>query len=216
RSDSGHIITYPQHVEHIASMLPPSLDEMSKRIAVIFVGATMPTPEWLRTKAKPLSVRADKVRAALVWLKAHNPLYRDIELNESVLSQLEADPHLPFHVEHVLPNRATDNLTSRYDADPSTERERSTADSDIAFQNVVITDVEGRVSSNELRAAAIRHMKSGGGAVHIYHDPVPAEMFKNATLFPMMYPTLFPRGVGGFDQNRRAKLSMKRQVKHFL
>ncbi|KZV89336.1 hypothetical protein EXIGLDRAFT_618362, partial [Exidia glandulosa HHB12029] len=214
----GHIITYPQHVEHIAALLPPSLEEISERIAVIFVGSTPPNPEWLRSKAKPLSVRADRVRAALVWLKDHNPLYRDIRLNQTVLSQLDADPVLPFSIEHVQSNHASESLTSRYDGDPSVESRNSSRSStdDIPFQNVVITDVEGRVSSNDLRAAAIRHIKAGGGAIHIHHDAVPADTIKNANLFPMIYPTLFPYGVGGFEKNRKSPLSMKRQAKHFL
>ncbi|KZV97591.1 hypothetical protein EXIGLDRAFT_607874, partial [Exidia glandulosa HHB12029] len=217
RGMRGHIITYPQHPEHIATLLPPSLDEIAARIAVIFVGSSPPTAEWLRSKAKPLSVRADKVRAALLWLKDHNPLYRDVELNYQVLDQLHLDATIPFDVQHISPNRAEESLTSRYDAQPTPSLDPADAGADcIAFQNVVIADVEGRASSNDLRAAALRHLKSGGGAVHIYHDARPADAFKNPNLFPMIYPTLFPYGIGGFETNRRTKLSLKRQVTHFL
>ncbi|KZV95351.1 hypothetical protein EXIGLDRAFT_610720, partial [Exidia glandulosa HHB12029] len=206
RAMRGHIITYPQHVQHIASLLPPSVEELASRVAIIFVGSSPPSTEWLLKKAKPLTVRADRVRAALRWLKANNPLYRDVQINTGVLEQLERDPLLPFHIQHVVPTRADESLTSRYDGTTP----------DIAFENVVIADVEGRVSSNDLRAAALRHMKTGGGAIHIYHDATPADNIKQPTLFPMIYPTLFPYGVGGFEQERHSRLSMKRQVKHFL
>ena len=53
-----------------------------------------------------LAVRADRVRRALVWLKAHNYLYKDVELDEAVLNQLAESPSIPFHVEHVLPDDA--------------------------------------------------------------------------------------------------------------
>ena len=37
------------------------------------------------------------------------------------------------------------------------------------------------------------------------------------SLFPKMYPTLFPYGIGGFeDKNRKINISFKRHVKHLL
>ncbi len=57
----------------------------------------------------------------------------------------------------------------------------------IPFQNVVITDVDANASSNELRAAAIRHIKKkGGGYIQIPHDPSPVNKFFNPELFPMI------------------------------
>ena len=66
-------------------------------VCVIFVGAKVPTLEWLREKAKPLIVRREKVRAALYWLKAHNRLYKDVRINESQLSALPDNDLLPIH-----------------------------------------------------------------------------------------------------------------------
>jgi hypothetical protein len=81
---------------------------------------------------------------------------------------------------------------------------------DIPFQNVVITDVDGHTPSNELCAAALRHVKRGGGYVKIPHDPTPVNEFFNPTLFPLIYPTLFLYGIGGFEDKRRPRpLSMK-------
>ena len=45
-----------------------------------------------------------------------------------------------------------------------TNIENEQQNSDVLFQNVVITDVDGRAPANELRAAAIRHIKKKGGA----------------------------------------------------
>jgi len=44
---------------------------------------------------------------------------------------------------------------------------------DIPFQNVVITDIDGHLPAHELCAAALRHIKQGGGYIQIPHDPVP-------------------------------------------
>ena len=83
---------------------------------------------------------------------------------------------------------------------------------------VILTDVEGSAPANELRAAAVRHVKQKGrGYVEITHEPTPINEFFNPEMFPMMYPTLFPYGIGGFEDNRRsAPVSLKHHAKHLF
>jgi hypothetical protein len=133
---------------------------------------------------------------------------------------LPSDAILPFHIQHVVPNDAHKSLTSHYDAAATLETDfmDTQASTQVSFQNVVITDVDGRAPPNERRAAAVRHIKKKGGAyVQIPHDPQPVNKFANPKVFPSMYPTLFPYGIGGFeDKQRQAKVSFKRQVKFFF
>ena len=231
RGVKGHIIVYPQRPSAIATILPPPLEEVSTPICVIFVGSSPPTDEWLQKKAKPLAVRREKIRGALLWLKRHNPHYKDVLINESILNSLPPEYTLPVHVQHVLPSDDRDALTARYDGTvtsdvQSTSKEDHSSHTtenfepkvDIPFQNVVITDVDGNAPSNELRAAAVRHIKKrGGGYVEIPHDPAPVNEFFNPELFPMIYPTLYPYGIGGFENiQRTTRVSMKRHVKHLF
>ena len=227
RGMKGHVIIYPQRVEGIAAVLPPSVEDIITPICVVFVGSSPPSDAWLQQKAKPLTVRREKVRAALVWLQQHNRLYNDIQIDHSSLDSMEDEMLMPFHVDHVLPNDARDTLTSRYDANetvqPSEDEIHRAADNiaahtDPIFDRVVITDVDGHASTNELRAAAVRHIKNkGGGYIQIPHDPEPVNEFLNPTLFPLIYPTLFPYGLGGFEDRLRSEpLSMKRHVKHLF
>ncbi|KDR77058.1 hypothetical protein GALMADRAFT_225194 [Galerina marginata CBS 339.88] len=214
RGFRGHIIIYPQHPSEIAKLLPPNLTDIITPVCVLFVGSTPPSAEWLREKAKPLCVRREKVRGALTWLKEHNPLYQDISINHRLLDELEDSQILPFHIEHVVPSDATEVLTSRYDdpdQDPMISRDLNSGLGDLPFQNVVITDATGLSPAHELRAAALRHVRQGGGYIQIPHDPTPVNEFFNPHLFPMIYPTLFPYGIGGFeDRRRRVPLTMKR------
>jgi hypothetical protein len=113
---------------------------------------------------------------------------------------------------------ANEAVTARYDSTPAPDA-TSKSDDSIPFQNVVITDVECHASSNKLRAAALRHIQNrGGGYLQIPHDRQPENEFrKDSFLFPLMYPTLFPYGIGGPNDSRRAvRLSMKHHVKHLL
>ncbi|KAG1736154.1 uncharacterized protein EDB91DRAFT_1224901 [Suillus paluster] len=199
RGIKGHIIIYPQRPEGIANVLPPTVADIVTPICVIFVGSCPPTRAWLEEKAKPLIARREKVRAALVWLKKHNRLYKDITIDFDVLNSMEEKTLLPFHVDHVLPSEAHDSLTSKYDAteavqseDPSdlsdppapSDDQLRAAELQANFESVVVTDVDGNASANELRAAATRHIKNkGGGYIQVPHDPEPVNEFFKPDLF---------------------------------
>ncbi|PPQ80093.1 hypothetical protein CVT24_006535 [Panaeolus cyanescens] len=244
RGIRGHIIIYPQNPSEIAQQLPPSIDDVMSPICVLFVGSSPPSLEWLRQKAKPLTVRREKVRQALIWLKKHNPLYRDIIIDHAVLDNMQEHEILPFCIQHVVPSDAAEAAVDGYtndleipvlpttadplvsDNDPAhltigTDKDMPYLDSEksmppaVEFEKVVIMDVDGRAPSHELRAAALRHVKNGGGYIEIPHHTTPANEFFNPDLFPLIYPTLFPYGVGGFeDKCRTVSVSMKRHVKH--
>ncbi|KAJ4136671.1 hypothetical protein NW754_002236 [Fusarium falciforme] len=59
-------------------------------IHVSWHGSVKPGP---RDLSKLLSVRPCKVKAALVWLKRHNPLYRNISINVEELESWEVPSH---------------------------------------------------------------------------------------------------------------------------
>ncbi|KAJ7458782.1 hypothetical protein B0H11DRAFT_1641716, partial [Mycena galericulata] len=226
RGVRGHIIVYPQRPSAIARTLPPSIEEVTTPICVIFVGSKPPTPEWLKEKASPLIVRKERILAALDWLKVHNHLYRNVLIDRDVLKNQPAETILPFHIQHIVPNAGIDSTTSDYVPGSSAPPPMKIPDlsgllqqpisTPAQFQSVVVADVDGNAASSELRAASLKHMKkSGSNYVEIPHDPRPANEFKNPHLFPMMYPTLFPYGLGGLEDNsRRTPLGFKRHLKH--
>ena len=98
RGFKGHVIVYPQRPEQLATLLPPPIEDIITPICVIFVGSSLPTRAWLEEKAKPLIVRREKIRAALKWLQAHNPLYKDVMLDEASLNDLPAGGLLPYRM----------------------------------------------------------------------------------------------------------------------
>ncbi|KAJ7482133.1 hypothetical protein B0H11DRAFT_1724141, partial [Mycena galericulata] len=104
---------YPQKPSAIAKVLPSSIEEVITPICVIFVGPSPPT-ERLQKKAKPLTVRKEKVLNALAWLSKHNPLYKDVEINARVFDGLPDETILPFHIQHVIPSGGIDATTSSY------------------------------------------------------------------------------------------------------
>ncbi|KAJ7637332.1 hypothetical protein DFH06DRAFT_902807, partial [Mycena polygramma] len=211
RGVKGHIIVYPQRPSAVAQTLPPPIEDIVTPICVVFVGSQAPTAEWLREKATPLVVRKERVQKALAWLKIHNHLYRDVAIDNAALDQIPDESILPFHIQHIIPNAGIDMTTSDYI--PASSQPPSAS---VPFQSVVVADVDGNAPSHELRKAALDHMKKpGSNYVELPHDPNPTNEFNNPSLFPMMYPTLFPYGIGGpEDCHRPAQLSFKRHIKH--
>jgi hypothetical protein len=214
RGLKGHTIIYPQQPGELATVLPPPMNEMLTFICIVFVGSSTLTKDWLRTKAKPLVVRREKVYNALLWLKEHNPLYKDVNLSIDNLQSLPEEDVLPYHVENLAADGAQETLVSRYDN--MAESQDSTAQNH--FESVVITDVNAHTPLSQLTAAAVRHMRTKGlPYVQSRHGPKPLNEFFNVELFPMLYPVLFPYGCGGFEDGERSKpISLKEHVKYLF
>ncbi|KJA16536.1 hypothetical protein HYPSUDRAFT_147607, partial [Hypholoma sublateritium FD-334 SS-4] len=207
RGLKGHVIIHPQDPTPLLELLPPSVEDTCTPICVILVGSKIPSKEWLREAATPLVVRREKVRAALCWLIANNPFYKNVRLDHAALDTYPENDIIPVHIEIMNPVKDTeDSLTGSYD--PNTRH---------MFQNVVVSGVDTAAPSSELRAAALRHVSASvrGAFVQVTHGPQIANEYCNPDLFPMIYPTLFPYGLGGFeDPHRQTRLSLKRQVAH--
>ena len=85
----GNVSTYRLNTVDIADMVNPSIMPPPAHILAAIIAVTIIGPRGLPEKTMPgfLKVRRSKVRAALVWLKSHNPLYADIAISEEMLSQ---------------------------------------------------------------------------------------------------------------------------------
>ncbi|KAG1743573.1 uncharacterized protein EDB91DRAFT_1051145, partial [Suillus paluster] len=200
-------------------VLPPPVEDIISPICILFVGSSTPTAEWMRKYARPLVVRREKVRLALLWLCKHNRHYQNVSVDEHMLNSLSEESILPVHVEVVSCEEEQDVLTSRYEScivEDINQNEVADSAADSLFQSVVVTDVEATAPAHELCTAALCHVKEkGGGYIQIPHGSSPMNEFTNPDLFPMIYPTLFPFGVSGFEHPwHSTKLSLKRQVKH--
>ncbi|KAF4617233.1 hypothetical protein D9613_005788 [Agrocybe pediades] len=217
RGMKGHVVIFPQDVTGVAKVLPPNVDDVKTSLCVLFIGSQKPSKEWLREKAKPLLVRREKIRAALEWLKLNNPLYASIEIHQGNLEQFPADDILDVHLEHVEESDSQSNLTGNYDnitREPPLE-EQAAAD---VFENIVISNVDDNANSARLKAAAMKHFKTPGKRhLQISHDPNPITEFFSPNLLPSIYPSLFPLGIGGCEDNNRSEaISLKKHVKHLF
>ena len=89
----GNVSTYPLNTDQISHMvgdlcMPPSASILAATIGVTFVG-----PKTLPQKTLPgfLRVNRARVRIALKWLKANNPIYSNIYVSSERLNELPLD-----------------------------------------------------------------------------------------------------------------------------
>ncbi|TFK60577.1 hypothetical protein BDN72DRAFT_749088, partial [Pluteus cervinus] len=219
RGVRGHVVVYPQRPEALCTILPPAIDEISHPICVLFVGGSPPSLSWLKEHARPLCVRGDKVRSALKWLKNNNPLYVDVQISEENLRNLPSDGIPAIPLEFVQETEAYMSANSEYQSSqgyrPFKNSVQDANPSNLPLESLVVSDVEGHASPPELRSAAMRHMLDQKGFIQVPHGSTPESDIHNTDLLPNTYPTLFPYGIGGFeDPRRQSPLSFKRQAKH--
>jgi len=217
RGMKGHIIVFPQHPENLPDVMPAPISDIISPICILFCGSSVPTPQWLKEKARPLVMRREVILNALQWLRAHNPLYQNVVIDMSRISMLPENDVLDYHIEQVEASTATRTLVSRYNSSGGCPTGPPPPDASVQFESVLITDVDANAPSHQLKAAALRYAKRGGSFVQIPRDPNPVNEFFNPVTFPMLYPTLFPYGIGGFEDSRREVLiGFENHVKHML
>ena len=115
----GNVSTYRLDPRQIARLIdgttfPPPARILSATIGITFVG-----PKGLRESTMPamFRVRRWRVREALLWLKANNPLYLDIEISEEGLLALPEDgipEELMMTARHSTDMRALESESENY------------------------------------------------------------------------------------------------------
>lgn len=159
-----------------------------------------------------------KVCNALLRLIANNLLYHNVSVNDEVLENLEDEHVLPVHMEHIVVDQASDLLTSHYDTSSQDTIPSKNDYKGAAFKDVVVSDVDQNSTAKEQQIVALRHLHLKGSMhLSVPHGSHPVNEFNNLFLFPLIYPTLFPYGLGGFDHPKwQTRLSMQYHVKHLL
>ena len=76
----GNTIAFAQDAASLLlDTLPMPLEELSNYLVVYFTDASYEVTRQM----KAFTVRRDKVRTALLWLRSHNPFYAAISIDES-------------------------------------------------------------------------------------------------------------------------------------
>jgi hypothetical protein len=107
-----NIVNFFNDVMHVVKKLP----RPASNIKLVFVRIT-------GYQVREHLVRPDRIRAALHWLKAHNPLYADVIIDEELLARWD---HYASQPQQVV-----------IEADPAEEVQEDVPSEDTAAANVV-------------------------------------------------------------------------------
>jgi hypothetical protein len=189
----ANAIAFENPTPKIYKALPPSIDELDDVLAFIFTGPCKPTEKEL--KRTPLLVRRHKVCSALEWLKLNHIDYYDLDISYDNLQEYpENGCPVVVVYRHADSNKNAES-TSAFDQD----YEDGTEDGPCPFVVNGITGEELEINNPKaLIARATKHlMEDNGGVLAIGHGEHPQSIYHNSKLYPMMFPHLFPYGLGG-------------------
>jgi len=179
-------------------------------LSVVFIGPGKFKSERLGPMFK---IRKQKVWVFLLWLKHNNQLYHNVPLDESIMDLYPEDGSLPDIenrvVEDVNPN-ATKTFLEETAGISEHPAEVLEADHDlntpiVLLEKMGVSDPEGaKLTGRTFMSSALKNLIPGSSksqmpdlVIHRSSTAVPE--YNNPDLIPGMFPTLFPLGLGGFD-----------------
>lgn len=212
RKMRANAVTFTQPVEKVYDELPPPREDLDATLAILFTGSCAPTEDDLdRT---PFLVRHNAVRAALHWLRVNHSDYANVVISENNLSTYPSQ-QLPVNVifRETDGSLGTESLSGYHDDTVQGTREGACP---FTVQGLVGKDV-ATLSYAKLLSKAVKHFQTGGRVLSYGHDNLPDSIFHDPTLFPSMFPWLFPYGLGGFDNLLLKKTVPRRtHIQHLL
>ncbi|KAF9033546.1 hypothetical protein BJ165DRAFT_1417496 [Panaeolus papilionaceus] len=170
----------------IYEALPVTQSELDDVLSVVFTGKVRPSHEDLRRT--PVLVRRIRIQNALEWLKINHKDYADLNIDYGVLNTYPLDD-VPIG---FLYREKGDNEGNTLDAEKSvfdSIEEVGTVSGPCPFT------VHGLGADR--KAIALQHMVNGGSSLAIGHSEQPQSLYNNPSLYPQMFPWLFPYGYGG-------------------
>jgi len=210
----ANAIMFENPTPKIYQALPPSVEELDDVLAFIFTGPCKPTDEDM--KRTPLLVRRRKVCSALEWLKLNHVDYYDLDISYKNLKEYpENGSPVVVAYRHAKTNKNPES-TSAFDQD----YEDGVEDGPCPFVVNGITGEDLEINNPKaLIARATKHlMQDNGGVLAISHDETPQSIYHNPKLYPMMFPHLFPYGLGGIGSIDSSVIDMSEIIhkRHLL
>ena len=171
RAMQGQAINFPVNTSELCSALPWPVD----RAGIIPIappqGSSSDSTEVQRP-SQYYAVRRPYVFRATRWLKAHNQLYRDVEIDDDSLNEPNLEPHQP----------------QQESEEGSPELESSVIRRDFTLPNV---DVQNVITDGN---APVHQLERIRGA--------PVSLFSDREAEQLSFPFLFPDGVNGYRTAR--------------
>ncbi|KAJ6623785.1 hypothetical protein B0H10DRAFT_1785679, partial [Mycena sp. CBHHK59/15] len=202
----GNVCIHPHEISTLATVLPCPMSALYDEIMVIFVSDDQEATADM-FKRTPFLVRRGRILRALNWLKANNPLYCDITIDFVALAEYpdDDDGRVPFPVQRQTANKTICSQSATYtghgiDTTEAVFAEHTDIDAQIPISVSGTFDVANTETAlNVRKIQALRQLKAGGSFIKSSTTAETLSTHHNPTVYGMLWPTLFPYGVGMFD-----------------
>ena len=189
----SNVVCFELPMIKVYNKLPPHRDDISEVLAFIYIGSSVPGPKEL--ERTPIFVRRNKVADALEWLKLNHKGYADLDISYENLDSYDKDGP-PVTVIYQKQTEQSDSLTeNEYEEDLTNGVKNGPCPftvSGLAGEEIV------NMLPNTITINAMRHLRENkGGVLAIGDDNVPRSIYNNPMLYSLMFPYLFPYGLGG-------------------
>jgi hypothetical protein len=189
----ANVIAFENPTPKIYQRLPPPIADLDEVLAFIYTGPCRPSLEDM--ERTPLLVRRNKISEALEWLVLNHVDYHNMDIAyDNLESYPDNGPPVMVTYRKAFSNKNPEAV-SAFD----NEKEEGVDNGPCPF---VVNGITGeRLSTmgpKALAAKAAKHLKEDNGKVlAIGHAEKPESIYDNPQLYPMMFPWLFPYGLGG-------------------
>jgi len=228
----GNSCAHPQNTVSTAKILPRTPADVAGCISVVFTASNQSVPDAALKNV--FRVRKNVVRDFLKWLQKNNPMYEDVQISDANLSMYGADGNddaLPGIQDRIIHNEdaRVDDLfeseSSGFESHPAScsqppPPDQCTTKHDVFIEHTGVYDADNTMTPpRRSLASGLRNLKKSQNTPDLViprgSDPIPE--YNNPSLFPGMFPSLFPYGLGGFDDNtRNVAISFQKHVEYLL
>lgn len=230
----GNTCAHDMNLVSTASILPRTPTDINGMLSVVFIGCGKLNMSSLKNMFR---VRKYKIWNFLCWLKANNQLYSHIPIDINIVNMYPEDGTLPGLQEAIIYNHEIDpdivfnEETAGFGAHPAAVfRQNQQASSnenichEVMLEKMGVSDPESeKCPGRTYTASALRNLvkdmcsESTLPDMTIHHGAQAISEYDNPALFPGMFPTLFPYGIGGFDDKARpTPLSFQQQAQYYF
>ncbi|KAK0220725.1 hypothetical protein IW262DRAFT_1557606 [Armillaria fumosa] len=184
----AHVIAFESPVSKVHDVLPPPREELDKVLAVMFMGPTTPTEEDMQ--CMPLLY-----------------MLRNVNISEANMATY-VDSKVPVAV--VYKDRHTNKVPKAMSMFDNEEADGMTEGPCPVVVHGLVGEQLQTLSLSEQKAKAALHFKDDQGVLAIGHALLPQSIYNNTSLYPSMFPWLFPYGLGGIGSGKLSEIAHKK------
>ena len=213
----GHCVCFPQDIQCVCNTLPRQKSEIVRVIKTY-----MQCNDVVVTHFK---VRKTKVLNALSWLKRHNKYYKNISIDESNLSWMTSDVDNIIDGKTITTLKQKNRTKQKETTTPflsSANKDYDTTQSNSAhFEHIGLSNNSVPPTMNEndkkIKEAINQKLTEMGEESTLMFPNIASNPVTeyDEDIFPKIFPTLYPGGIGGFNNNI-AKVNKKKYGKRLL